>query len=103
MAGAFPRCFALGKYKLLALEHPGRVVVYQVERGARTELKAAALETKPSPGLWIDLSYMAEGGDLLVTVNQQPVFLLPLSLPTDRAIYLVSDTEANVREINLRR
>ena len=91
------------RYKLFAVEHPGRVVLYQVERGTRTELKSAPLEPKLLPTAWLDLSFMSEGGDLLCTVNQKAVFLLPISVPNDRGMSLASDADVNFKEINLRR
>ncbi len=92
-----------GRHKLLAYEFPGRVALYQVEGGNRKELKAAALDPKPATGQWLDLSFMAEGGDLVCTVNQQPLFWIPGTVPADRSIQLVSDSDVNIRQVNLRK
>ncbi|HLF93389.1 MAG TPA: hypothetical protein VJB14_08000, partial [Planctomycetota bacterium] len=92
-----------GRYRLLALEFPGRVALYDVDGARRTELKAVALERKLVSSDWTDLAWMAEGGDLLVTVNQQPAFLLAAPVAPGRAILLYSDADMNVRQINLRK
>jgi predicted Ser/Thr protein kinase len=92
-----------GRHKLLALEYPGRVALYQVEGGRRTELKSATLDAKVTAGQWVDLAWMAEGGDLVCTLNQQPLFWVGATPGADRLIQLFSDADVNIRQVNLRR
>jgi hypothetical protein len=65
--------------------------------------RAQALERKVSPGQWVDLAFVAEGGDLVCYVNQQPVLAVQAALVSDKPIELVAEADANFRQVQLRK
>jgi tRNA A-37 threonylcarbamoyl transferase component Bud32 len=92
-----------GKYRKLVLHDTGEVALYEVDGLVERRSKVATLGKKIGAGEWIELTYVAEGGDLICFVGDRPVFLESASIPTDRTIALWSSAETNFRFIRLRK
>ncbi len=79
-------------------------VAYGEDTGGSLKVeRAQVLEKKLAPGQWVDLAFVAEGGDLVCYVDQQPLFAVPAALAADRPIELVTDADANFREVRVRK
>ena len=87
----------------MVIRDTGEVTLYSFDGREEKRTERKSLGKKLTAGQWIELSYVAEGGDLVCFVDQRPVMLVPAPVPTDRAIELWSTTDANFRLLRLRK
>jgi hypothetical protein len=92
-----------GLYRKLVVRDTGEVTLYSFDGREEKRTERKSLGKKLTPGQWVELSYVAEGGDLVCFVDQRPVMLVAAPVPTDRAIELWSTTDANFRLLRLRK
>ena len=79
------------------------MALYEVVGLEATRVKTASLGKKLGPGQWIEVGFVAEGGDLVCFVADRPMFLVSATIPTDREIGLWSSADANFRLLRLRK
>jgi len=91
------------KSRRLVVRDSGEVTLHEINGTEEKRGPSAPLPKKPTAGQWIELSYVAEGGDLAVFVGDRPLLLVAAPIPTDRDIGLWSSAEANFRLMRLRR
>jgi serine/threonine-protein kinase len=91
-----------GTYRKLVIRDTGEIALYSFD--GKQEIKAAreSLDRKLGPGQWVDLRFVAEGGDLVAYVGQQPVLLTSAVMAPDRAFEIWSSVPAFFRGLNLR-
>jgi hypothetical protein len=92
-----------GKARRLVIRNSGELALFEID-GLEEKRVASASFGKPlSAGDWLELSYVAEGGDLACFVADRPILLVAAPIPTDRDIGLWSNTDANFRLMRLRK
>jgi hypothetical protein len=92
-----------GRYRKLVVRDTGEVTLYSFDGREEKREGKGSLGKKLAAGQWIELSYVAEAGDLVCFVDQRPVILIPAPIPTDRGIELWTTSEANCRLLRLRK
>jgi len=92
-----------GRYRKIVVRDTGEVALYECDGHEEKRKEFASLGKKLAPGQWIELAYVAEGGDLVCYVDQRPMFLVPAAVPTDREIGLWTSADANFRLLRLRK
>jgi tRNA A-37 threonylcarbamoyl transferase component Bud32 len=86
------------------LSDASRASLYATEGGAEKLVRAVPLASPAAAGEWVELAFVAEGGDLVGYVRQQPVAVVSTAVTPGRpVIQLVSDTEANLRRVQVRK
>jgi hypothetical protein len=91
-----------GRYRKLVIHDTGEAALYESDGSKETRI-AFASGKKLGPGEWIEIAFVAEGGDLVCFVAERPLFLVPATISTDRAIGLWTSADANFRLIRLRK
>ena len=91
-----------GKARKLIVRDTGEVALLEVDGLDERRVEFGSLAKKLGPGQWIELGFIAEGGDLVCFVAERPIFLVSATLPTDRDIGFWSSADANVRFVKLR-
>jgi len=92
-----------GRYRKLLLRDSGEVALVEVDGSAEKTIATGSIGRRPRPGDWIELSYVAEGGDIACFVQEKPVLLAAAPVPTDRTMGFWSSAEANFRLLRLRK
>jgi hypothetical protein len=92
-----------GRYYKLVVRDTGEVTLYASDGREEKRLDKGSLGKKLAANQWIELSYVAEGGDLVCFVDQRPVILTAAAIPADRGIELWTSADANFRLLRLRR
>jgi hypothetical protein len=92
-----------GKARKLIVRDTGEVALYEVDGLDEKRIEFTSLGKKIGPNEWVEVGFVAEGGDLVCFVAERPVFLISASIPTDRDIALWSSADANFRYLRLRK
>ena len=93
-----------GRHRKLVLKDTGEVSLYEVDGLEEKRTATATLGKKLKPGEWIELAYVAEGGDLICYVAEKPMFIVAATIPGDRDIgFWSASADANFRFIKLRK
>jgi hypothetical protein len=92
-----------GKARKLVVRDTGEVALYEIDGLDERRTEFGSLGKKLGPAQWIEVGFIAEGGDLVCFVGERPIFLVSASIPTDRDICLWSSADANFRLVRLRK
>jgi len=92
-----------GRHLKLVVRDTGEVALYAFDGREEKRIEKGSLGKKLAAGQWIELSYVAEAGDLVCFVDQRPLILTTAEVPTDRGIELWTSADANFRLLQLRR
>jgi hypothetical protein len=93
-----------GRYRKLVIRDTGEVSLFEVTAQEEKRTATATLPRKLKPGEWVELAYVAEGGDVICYVAGKAMFLVAAAVPTDRDIgFCSSSADANFRFIELRK
>jgi hypothetical protein len=92
-----------GKARKLIVRDTGEVALYEIDGLDEKRVEFTSLGKKLGPNEWIEVGFIAEGGDLVCYVAERPVFLISANIPTDRDIALWSSADANFRLVRLRK
>jgi serine/threonine protein kinase len=92
-----------GKYRKLVVRDTGEVTLYEFDGRDEKRTKSVSLGKKLAAGQWIDLQFIAEGGDLACYVAERPVFIVSAAMPGDRDLGFWASAEANFRFVQLRK
>ncbi|HEV3027197.1 MAG TPA: serine/threonine-protein kinase [Planctomycetota bacterium] len=91
-----------GTYKKLVLRDTGEVALYSFDGREETRLSRESLVKKLSPGQWVELSFVVEGGDLVAYVDQRPLLLKSTTISPNHDFELWTSADANFRNLRLR-
>jgi hypothetical protein len=92
-----------GRARKLVVRAPGEVMLLASGPQGEEIVKQARLDGKLAAGQWVTLAWVAEGGDLVCLAERRPLFALRANISPDRGIGLISDVDANFRDIELRK
>lgn len=92
-----------GLYKKLVVRDTGEVTLYGYDGREEARLIHGSAGKKPSPGQWIQLLFVVEGGDIVCYVEDRPAFIWPLTIANNRDLELWTSAEANFRALEVRR
>jgi hypothetical protein len=92
-----------GKSRKLVVKDTGEVALLEIDGLDEKRTEFGSLARKLGPGVWIEIGFIAEGGDLICFVGDRPLFLVSASIPTDRDIGFWASADANIRFVNLRK
>jgi serine/threonine protein kinase len=92
-----------GKVRKLIVRDTGEVALLEGDGLDEKRVEFGSLAKKLGPGQWIELGFIAEGGDLVCFVAERPIFLVSATIPTDRDIGFWSSADANVRFVKIRK
>src|SRR5205814_2272464 len=74
------------KSRRLVIRDTGEVALYEMDGPKEKRIAFATLGKKLAAGQWIELGFVAEGGDLVCFVAERPMFLIAATVPTDRDV-----------------
>ncbi|MBI3856097.1 MAG: protein kinase [Planctomycetes bacterium] len=92
-----------GRYRRLVVRDTGELTLYEFDGFEEKRSASASLGRKLAAGQWIDLAFVAEGGDIACYAAERPLLLVAAALPGDRDLGLTTTGEANFRSIRLRK
>jgi hypothetical protein len=93
---------AAGRYRTLVLTPDQMGFGEGTEVGARLR-HAVPLKKKPAPGEWIDLAFVAEGGDIVGYLGEAPMLGVRGDLSPRLGIALASDADVSFRAVQVRK
>jgi len=91
-----------GRYRWV-LADAGRAEFHAKEGEAERLVKSVPVDPPASAGEWVELAFVAEGGDFIGYVRQQPAVVVAAALPPGRPVHFITDAETNFRRLHLRK
>jgi hypothetical protein len=90
------------RHRMLVIQDPGEVVLYEV--GTKGEVREGfqPLERPVTSSRWVDLSVIADAGDLVCLVDRKPVILRRQAVTLDRGFALTTRSAASFRTLEQR-
>ena len=79
------------------------MTLVEVDGTAEKVVATGSIGKRPKQGDWIEVAYVAEGGDIACFVAERPVLLYSAPVSTDRTMGFWSSAEANFRILRLRK
>jgi len=92
-----------GLYKKLVVRDTGEVHLLRFDGKEEIRETKGSVGRKLVPGQWIELSFVAEAGDIVAYIEGRPVLLWAVPVATDRDFELWTSVDANFRGLQVRR
>jgi hypothetical protein len=92
-----------GLYKKLVVRDTGEVHLLRFDGKEEIREAKGSVGRKLVPGQWIELSFVAEAGDIVAYIEGRPVLLWAEPVATDRDFELWTSVDANFRGLQVRR